>query len=134
VPQCALAFEKLLLDAGAPEGVYTNVFLSNGQAAKVVADPRIKGSGLGKYWSRGGMSWRRIRSRCDRMAIGSQIDKKPLQAEQISPAIFRDKGGSCSHSNAANAANASLSTGPRRRDKTNPTAQHHSPSCRVALR
>jgi succinate-semialdehyde dehydrogenase / glutarate-semialdehyde dehydrogenase len=46
VPQCALAFEKLFLDAGAPEGVYTNVFLSSQQAAKVVADPRIKGVAL----------------------------------------------------------------------------------------
>ena len=46
VPQCALAFEKLFRDAGAPEGVYTNVFLSNEQAAKVVADPRIKGVAL----------------------------------------------------------------------------------------
>jgi len=46
VPQCALAFEKLFLDAGAPEGVYANVFLSNEQAAKVVADPRIKGVAL----------------------------------------------------------------------------------------
>jgi succinate-semialdehyde dehydrogenase/glutarate-semialdehyde dehydrogenase len=46
VPQCALAFEKLFLDAGAPEGAYTNVFLSNKQAAKAVADPRIKGVAL----------------------------------------------------------------------------------------
>jgi len=46
VPQCALAFEKLFLDAGAPKGVYTNVFLSNEQAAKAVADPRIKGVAL----------------------------------------------------------------------------------------
>ena len=46
VPQCALAFEKLFLDAGAPEGVYANVFLSNEQAAKAVADPRIKGVAL----------------------------------------------------------------------------------------
>ncbi len=46
VPQCALAFEKLFLDAGAPEGVYTNVFLSNEQAAKAVADPRIRGVAL----------------------------------------------------------------------------------------
>jgi len=46
VPQCALAFEKLFLDAGAPEGVYANVFLSNEQAAKTVADPRIKGVAL----------------------------------------------------------------------------------------
>jgi len=46
VPQCALAFEKLFLDAGAPKGAYTNVFLSNEQAAKAVADPRIKGVAL----------------------------------------------------------------------------------------
>jgi len=46
VPQCALAFEKLFLDAGAPAGVYTNVFLTNEQAAKAVADPRIKGVAL----------------------------------------------------------------------------------------
>jgi succinate-semialdehyde dehydrogenase / glutarate-semialdehyde dehydrogenase len=46
VPQCALAFEKLFLDAGAPQGAYTNVFLSNEQAAKAVADSRIKGVAL----------------------------------------------------------------------------------------
>ena len=28
VPQCALAFEKLFLDAGAPIGAYANVFIS----------------------------------------------------------------------------------------------------------
>jgi acyl-CoA reductase-like NAD-dependent aldehyde dehydrogenase len=26
VPQCALAFERILRDAGVPEGVYTNLF------------------------------------------------------------------------------------------------------------
>ena len=46
VPQCALAFEKLFLDAGAPIGAYTNVFLSNEQAATAVADKRIKGVAL----------------------------------------------------------------------------------------
>jgi len=46
VPLCAVAFEQLFLDAGAPEGVYVNVFLSNEQAAKAVADPRIKGVAL----------------------------------------------------------------------------------------
>jgi succinate-semialdehyde dehydrogenase / glutarate-semialdehyde dehydrogenase len=46
VPQSALAFEKLLLDAGAPAGAYTNVFLSNEQAAVVIADKRIKGVAL----------------------------------------------------------------------------------------
>ncbi len=43
VPQCALAFEKLLLDAGAPVGLYTNLFISHEQSEQVVDDPRIKG-------------------------------------------------------------------------------------------
>jgi succinate-semialdehyde dehydrogenase/glutarate-semialdehyde dehydrogenase len=43
VPQCALAFEKLLLDAGAPVGLYTNLFISHAQSDQVVDDPRIKG-------------------------------------------------------------------------------------------
>jgi succinate-semialdehyde dehydrogenase/glutarate-semialdehyde dehydrogenase len=46
VPQCALAFEKLFLDAGAPLGAYSNVFLSNEQAAKAIADTRIRGVAL----------------------------------------------------------------------------------------
>ncbi len=46
VPQSALAFEKLLLDAGAPAGAYTNVFLSNEQAAVAIADKRIRGVAL----------------------------------------------------------------------------------------
>jgi succinate-semialdehyde dehydrogenase/glutarate-semialdehyde dehydrogenase len=46
VPQCALAFEKVLRDAGAPEGVYTNVFLSNDQAGALIDDPRVKGIAL----------------------------------------------------------------------------------------
>jgi succinate-semialdehyde dehydrogenase / glutarate-semialdehyde dehydrogenase len=46
VPQCALAFEQLLLDAGAPVGAYTNAFLSNEQSAVAIADKRIKGVAL----------------------------------------------------------------------------------------
>jgi succinate-semialdehyde dehydrogenase/glutarate-semialdehyde dehydrogenase len=46
VPQCALAFEQLFLEAGAPVGAYTNVFLSNEQAATAIADKRIKGVAL----------------------------------------------------------------------------------------
>ena len=46
VPQCALAFEQLFREAGAPPGVYTNVFLSNEQAAAAIADPRIRGVAL----------------------------------------------------------------------------------------
>jgi succinate-semialdehyde dehydrogenase/glutarate-semialdehyde dehydrogenase len=46
VPQCALAFEKLLIEAGAPAGLYTNLFISHAQSDAVVDDPRIKGVAL----------------------------------------------------------------------------------------
>jgi len=46
VPQCALAFEKLFLDAGAPEGAYTNVFISSEQVATAIADQRVQGVAL----------------------------------------------------------------------------------------
>ncbi len=43
VPQCAIAFEQLLLEAGAPAGLYTNLLISHQQADTVIDDPRIKG-------------------------------------------------------------------------------------------
>jgi succinate-semialdehyde dehydrogenase / glutarate-semialdehyde dehydrogenase len=43
VPQCALAFARLFEAAGAPAGVYTNVFASLGQIGRVIEDPRIAG-------------------------------------------------------------------------------------------
>lgn len=46
VPQCAIAFEKILTDAGAPEGLYTNLMISHDQSDNLVADPRIKGVAL----------------------------------------------------------------------------------------
>jgi succinate-semialdehyde dehydrogenase/glutarate-semialdehyde dehydrogenase len=46
VPQCALAFEKILQEAGLPEGVYTNLFLTNDQAGALIDDPRVKGIAL----------------------------------------------------------------------------------------
>ena len=46
VPQCALAFERLLTDAGAPVGAYTNLFVSKDQVARVIADERIRGVAL----------------------------------------------------------------------------------------
>ncbi len=46
VPQCAIAFEKLFLDAGAPEGLYTNLLISHDQSDQVIDDPRIKGVAL----------------------------------------------------------------------------------------
>jgi len=46
VPQCAIAFEKLFMEAGAPAGLYTNLLISHEQADKVIGDPRIKGVAL----------------------------------------------------------------------------------------
>ena len=46
VPQCAIAFEKLLIEAGAPAGLYTNLLISHEQSNRVVDDPRIKGVAL----------------------------------------------------------------------------------------
>ena len=46
VPQCALAFERLLTEAGAPAGAYTNLFISKDQVAQVIDDPRVRGVAL----------------------------------------------------------------------------------------
>ena len=46
VPQCALAFETLLREAGAPPGVYTNLFVSDDQAERIIADHRVRGVAL----------------------------------------------------------------------------------------
>ncbi len=43
VPQCAIAFEELLTHAGAPAGLYTNLFISHEQSARILDDRRIKG-------------------------------------------------------------------------------------------
>jgi succinate-semialdehyde dehydrogenase/glutarate-semialdehyde dehydrogenase len=46
VPQCAIAFEKLWMEAGAPVGAYTNLLISHDQVNRVIDDPRIKGVAL----------------------------------------------------------------------------------------
>ncbi len=46
MPQCAIAFEKLWIDAGAPVGLYTNLLISHDQSDRVVDDDRIKGVAL----------------------------------------------------------------------------------------
>ncbi|MDP1780934.1 MAG: NAD-dependent succinate-semialdehyde dehydrogenase [Hydrogenophaga sp.] len=46
VPQCALAFERLLEEAGAPAGAYTNLFITKDQVAKVIDDDRIRAVAL----------------------------------------------------------------------------------------
>jgi succinate-semialdehyde dehydrogenase/glutarate-semialdehyde dehydrogenase len=46
VPQCAIAFEKLWLDAGAPLGLYTNLLISHKQSDNLIDDRRVKGVAL----------------------------------------------------------------------------------------
>jgi succinate-semialdehyde dehydrogenase/glutarate-semialdehyde dehydrogenase len=46
VPQCAIAFEKLWLDAGARPGLYTNLLISHDQSTHMIDDRRIKGVAL----------------------------------------------------------------------------------------
>lgn len=46
VPQCAIAYEQLWRDAGAPEGAYTNLLISHDQVLTVIDDPRIRGVAL----------------------------------------------------------------------------------------
>jgi len=44
VPQSALAFERLFEDVDAPEGIYTNVFATFDQVARLIDDPRVRGA------------------------------------------------------------------------------------------
>ena len=46
VPQCAAAFERLVQEAGAPAGVWTNLFISTDQVAEIIADKRVRGVAL----------------------------------------------------------------------------------------
>jgi len=46
VPQCAIAVEKLWLDAGAPAGAYSNLVVSYDQVNRIIDDPRVKGVAL----------------------------------------------------------------------------------------
>jgi len=42
-PESAAAIEAMYRDAGMPDGAYVNVYLTNEQAARVIADPRVQG-------------------------------------------------------------------------------------------
>lgn len=46
VPHCAEAFEKLVHEAGAPKGAYTNLYISQNQVANIIADDRVQGVAL----------------------------------------------------------------------------------------
>jgi len=46
VPQCGIAIQKIFEEAGAPNGLYTNLLISGTRASALVADKRIKGVSL----------------------------------------------------------------------------------------
>jgi len=46
VPQCAQAIEDIFIAAGAPKGLYTNLFISGSNVSNYIADERIKGVSL----------------------------------------------------------------------------------------
>ena len=45
-PESAAAIQQMFDEAGAPAGVYTNVYATNDQAAEIIADPRVAGVSL----------------------------------------------------------------------------------------
>ncbi len=42
VPGCGIAIEQLLLDAGFPKGLFTNLLIRHGQVEEVIANPLVK--------------------------------------------------------------------------------------------
>jgi succinate-semialdehyde dehydrogenase/glutarate-semialdehyde dehydrogenase len=46
VPQSAAAIEELMRRAGAPEGVFTNIYASHEASEQILADPRVRGVAL----------------------------------------------------------------------------------------
>lgn len=45
-PESAEAIQRIFRDAGAPEGVYVNIYASHDQIERVIADPRVQGVSL----------------------------------------------------------------------------------------
>ncbi|MCU6682945.1 NAD-dependent succinate-semialdehyde dehydrogenase [Leclercia sp. H6W5] len=46
VPHCAETFAHLVREAGAPDGAWTNLFISSDQVATIIADDRVQGAAL----------------------------------------------------------------------------------------
>ena len=66
VPHCASLFEELVREAGAPEGAWTNLFISSDKVAELIADDRVQGAALT------GSGTRRQR----RCAAGGQVSEE----------------------------------------------------------
>jgi succinate-semialdehyde dehydrogenase/glutarate-semialdehyde dehydrogenase len=67
-PQCALAIERLFRDAGAPEGVYTNMFIETGDVERVLESPVVQGAAVTGS-DRAGASVAEIAGRCVKKTV-----------------------------------------------------------------
>ncbi|MEU7632847.1 NAD-dependent succinate-semialdehyde dehydrogenase [Nocardia sp. NPDC049220] len=83
-PQSALALEKLFADAGAPEGVYTNLFVSGAKISRIIDNPKIKGVSLTGSERAGASVGERA---------GKNIKKAVLELGGSDPFIVLDDGG-----------------------------------------
>ena len=45
-PESAAAIQQIFSDAGYPDGAYVNIYATNDQVAKIIADPRVQGVSL----------------------------------------------------------------------------------------
>lgn len=46
VPQCAAAMDKLMVEAGLPDGAFRNLFPSHAQVSRIIGDHRVRGVAL----------------------------------------------------------------------------------------
>jgi succinate-semialdehyde dehydrogenase/glutarate-semialdehyde dehydrogenase len=80
VPQCAAAFEGLWLEAGAPEGVYTNLYATKDQLGWLTDDPRIRGVALTGSEGAGSIVAARAGKKPQEVHDGTRRQRRPGRA------------------------------------------------------
>jgi succinate-semialdehyde dehydrogenase / glutarate-semialdehyde dehydrogenase len=70
-PQPALALEQIFADAGAPEGVYTNLFVAGRQVGRIIDNPLVRGVSLTGSDQAGAKRRRDCRPQCEEEREGS---------------------------------------------------------------
>ncbi|WKG13065.1 NAD-dependent succinate-semialdehyde dehydrogenase [Nocardia sp. PE-7] len=83
-PQSALALERLFSDAGAPAGVYTNIFVSGSKIARIIGNPTVKGVSLTGSEAAGASVGEHA---------GKNLKKSVLELGGSDPFIVLDDGG-----------------------------------------
>ncbi|WP_201408322.1 aldehyde dehydrogenase family protein [Mycobacterium paraintracellulare] len=83
-PQSALALEKLFADAGAPAGVYKNLFVSGSKIARIIDNPKIKAVSLTGSEGAGASVAEQA---------GKNLKESVLELGSSDPFIVLDEGG-----------------------------------------